>query len=976
MSKTAENIQAFIDYAKLLDGDEKGEAQVFCDRLFQAFGHAGYKEAGATLEFRIKKQSSKGTSFADLIWKPRLLIEMKKRGEKLQLHYRQAFDYWLNAVPNRPRYVVLCNFDEFWIYDFDRQLDEPVDKIFIGDLVLRHTALNFLFPHELRPIFGNDREDVSRQAADRMAELFKLLTRFRAKGALPREQAQRLILQLVIAMFAEDIDLLPAGTITGIVRDCREHGLSAYDTFGGLFRQMNDPKPARGGRFQGVPYFNGGLFADIQPVELNEYELHLIGDENEGAASKNWSKVNPAIFGTLFQHSMDAKEQHQHGRHFTSEADIQRIVGPTIVRPWQDRIDAAKSMSELLALRSELSAFRILDPACGSGNFLYVAYREMARLDIRLMLHLKAMVSHAEFLKRARVISGVSPKQFFGIDNDPFGVELTKVTLMLAKKLAHDEAVRDLFEGDGEYRKGVGELALDDDDSLPLDNLDSNILLGDAMFDPWPECEAIVGNPPYQSKNKVQEELGAAYLDRLRTAHPAIDGRADFCVYWFRLAHDHLKPGQRAGLVGTNTIRQNYSRMAGLDYIVANGGEILEAVSSMKWPGEAALHVSIVNWTKGKVPGSKRLYLHEGENLEVGWRVEDVERIPSSLSYSLDVTTAKTLAANAKDGLCFQGQTHGHKSFLMKASEALLLISKDKRYGEVLKPFLIADELIGKIGSKPQRYVIDFTNLDVLEAESFPVVFKRIKDGALPDREKAAKKEAKQNKEVLTRNPNARVNRHHDNFLKKWWQMSYPREKMLDRIHKISRFIACGQVTKRPIFDFVSSEINPNAALIVFAYDDDYTFGILQSSIHWQWFVQRCSTLTERFRYTSNSVFDSFPWPQKPTLPAIRAVAAAAVALRAKRRELCVKHNIALRELYRTLELPGKHPLKDASDVLDAAVRKAYGMAATADPLKYLLALNLELAAKEAKGEAITPPGLPLSVRDRSLFVTEDAIKP
>lgn len=132
MSKIVEDLIEFREYARSLDGDEKGEAQVFCDRLFRAFGHAGYKEAGATLEFRIKKKGMRGTSFADLIWKPRVLIEMKKRGERLSLHYRQAFEYWLNAVPNRPRYVILCNFDEFWIYDFDRQLDEPVDTIPLG----------------------------------------------------------------------------------------------------------------------------------------------------------------------------------------------------------------------------------------------------------------------------------------------------------------------------------------------------------------------------------------------------------------------------------------------------------------------------------------------------------------------------------------------------------------------------------------------------------------------------------------------------------------------------------------------------------------------------------------------------------------------------------------------------------------------------------------------------------------------------
>ncbi|BCA07782.1 class I SAM-dependent DNA methyltransferase [Bradyrhizobium diazoefficiens] len=226
MSKIVEDLIHFINYASVLEGDEKGEAQVFCDRLFKAFGHDGYKEAGATLEFRIKKASSKGTSFADLMWKPRLLLEMKKRGEKLHLHYGQAFDYWLNAVPHRPRYVVLCNFDEFWIYDFDKQLDEPVDVVELAELPKRYTALNFLFPDDRKPLFNNDREAVSREAANSMAMLFKRLTH-RLSNPVPRVQAQRFVLQTVIAMFAEDIDLLPAGTVKSIVDDCFEHKQSS-----------------------------------------------------------------------------------------------------------------------------------------------------------------------------------------------------------------------------------------------------------------------------------------------------------------------------------------------------------------------------------------------------------------------------------------------------------------------------------------------------------------------------------------------------------------------------------------------------------------------------------------------------------------------------------------------------------------------------------------------------------------------------
>jgi Type I restriction enzyme R protein N terminus (HSDR_N) len=266
MSQIVETITKFVNYAATLDGDEKGEAQVFCDRLFQAFGHQGYKEAGATLEYRIKK--GKATSFADLIWKPRLLIEMKKGGEKLHLHFQQAFEYWINAVPNRPRYVVLCNFREFQIYDFDKQLADPVDTVAVQDLARRYTAFNFLFPDERKPIFNNDREAVSRRAADQTAELFRTLTH-RISKPIPRPQAQRFVLQAVVAMFAEDIDLLPSGTIKGIVDDCLESKQSSYDLFGGLFRQMDNAAPATGGRFKGVRYFNGGLFANIEPIDLS-----------------------------------------------------------------------------------------------------------------------------------------------------------------------------------------------------------------------------------------------------------------------------------------------------------------------------------------------------------------------------------------------------------------------------------------------------------------------------------------------------------------------------------------------------------------------------------------------------------------------------------------------------------------------------------------------------------------------------------
>ena len=380
------------------------------------------------------------------------------------------------------------------------------------------------------------------------------------------------------------------------------------------------------------------------------------------------------------------------------------------------------------------------------------------------------------------------------------------------------------------------------------------------------------------------------------------------------------------------------------------------------------MHVSIVNWVKGAQAGKKRLYIQEGIDPTAGWHHEDRDVNSSALSYGFDVTKAKSLRANSQSDACAQGQTHGHAAFLLKPEEASALLASHPEYEDVIFPFLIANTLFASKDGLPDRYVIDFGERDLLSAQKYKKVYQRIEGKVLPERKAKADAEKKRNSEALGVNPSAKVNRHHENFLKRWWRMSYRRADLMVSIKKIDRYIACGQVTKRPIFEFISSDIHPNAALVVFPRDDDYTFGILQSSIHWNWFTERCSTLTERYRYTSNSIFDSFPWPQTPKLEAVKSVAVAARKLRQVRRELCAKHDLSLRDLYRSAELPGNHPLDDAQNALDIAVRKAYGMTAKADPLKYLFDLNQSLAVLESQGKPIVGPGLPKAfVSDKSL---------
>ena len=217
-----------------------------------------------------------------------------------------------------------------------------------------------------------------------------------------------------------------------------------------------------------------------------------------------------------------------------------------------------------------------------SRDFLFVAYREMNRLDREILLRLRAAS------KAGPLESAISLHQFHGLDNQPFAVELAKVTLMLTKELELIEA----------RKLAATDQLIIEENPLPLDNLDTNIVCADALFAPWPAADAIIGNPPYLGSRYLAKERGYDYANRICARFPGVPKMADFCTHWFRLAHDALPAGGRAGLVGTNTIRQNESREASLDYLVANGGVITDAVGTQVWSWDAAVHVSIVNWVK------------------------------------------------------------------------------------------------------------------------------------------------------------------------------------------------------------------------------------------------------------------------------------------------------------------------------------------------------------------------------------------
>jgi SAM-dependent methyltransferase len=966
---TENSIREFIAYCKKhIKGDEKGEAQTFLDRFFVALGYNdGYKGAGANCEYRIRNETKRTTSFADLVWKPRVLIEMKKRGENLEMHLQQATSYWMQLVPDRPQYVILCNFDEFWIYDFNKDVYKPKVIVPLAKLDEYRLSFTFLLSRPTEPLFEREHVDITAQAAEKIASAYKSMVK--RKAAKP-EVALRYILQCIISMFAQDVGLLPDKIFTRIAEECEkaindlrfdEYKVPvSYDLIGGLFRAMNDEGITPAGKYKGVEYFNGGLFSDVQAIELTNQEVHMLHE----AATKDWKHVNPSIFGTIFEQALEdenGNERHRLGAHYTHEVDIKKIVDPVIVQPWMERIEAAETLDEHLSLLTELSEFKVLDSACGSGNFLFIAFKEMKLLERKLLGRIRDKYGKptdaTKFKKFLLTYQYVNTRQFYGYDIKPFAVELAKVTLMVAKELSILDK-QEVYDNKN--------------NPLPLDNLDKNIICCDALLDDkgnarkWVEADAIIGNPPYQSKNKMQEEFGVVYMKKLRTAYPDVPGRADFCVYWFYKAHQTLKENAYAGLVGTNTIRQNYSREGSLDYITNNGGYIFNAVASEPWSGAAAVYVSIVSWKKGIYNHKSVLYTSDEKG---NLAFNELPKINSSLTLNVDVVTAHELLCNIVPKKVHQGQTHGHEGFLLSKSEGLKLIKANKKNLNVLKPFLTGDEMLTNYQSQPSRFVIDFSKMDQLEASSYSGIFNKIKNLVLPDIEKKAQLEIE---------GKIKANGH-EAWLNMWWKMWRRREDMLNEKSKLNRFIAWSRVSQRPIYEFITSDINPNDALMVAMFEDDYSFGIIQSNFHWEWWKAKCSTLGNTFRYTANTVWDTFPWPQQPTVKQITNVAFASKALRNARNKAVTDYHISLRDLYRILEQPGRNPIKDLQTALDRAVAEAYGYTGgTSDVdavLSFLLDLNKKVHEAEETELPVTAPGLPKWVKDKTMYVTDDCVR-
>ncbi len=347
------------------------------------------------------------------------------------------------------------------------------------------------------------------------------------------------------------------------------------------------------------------------------------------------------------------------------------------------------------------------------------------------------------------------------MDINPFAVELAKVTLTIAKKVAIDRL--NLTERE-----------------LPLDTLDNNIVCKDALFTPWVKADAIIGNPPFLGGRELRKELGDEYTEKIYEQFKEVKGQVDFCTYWFRKAVDNLDINGRSGLVGTNSISQNVSRKASLDYLVEQGGYIHEAISTQVWSGKANVHVSIVNWSKQK---PKKLFLDD----------LPVERISTSLKKEIPVNSAQKLKANKN--YSFESCALGGKGFIVSDLEAKELIKQDQKNQNVLKPMLDGQTLINLHLQKD--WVIDFNDMSIEEAFDYKLPFQIVKEKVKPERDNNNEKSRKIN----------------------WWKHGRRRPEMRKALTGLSYYFAIPKVAKYIVFSPIDISILPCEANMVIASD-------------------------------------------------------------------------------------------------------------------------------------------------------------
>ncbi len=812
-----------------------------------------------------------GDGWADVWKKGAFAFEYKGRHANLAKAYDQLLRY--RASLENPPLLVVCDTDVIEIHTNFTGTAERVLRITSAGLAEPRNleTLHALFhnPGKLRP--GITSETVTRNAASALAGLAGSL---RGRGQ-PAEPVARFLDRMIFCLFAEDVGLLPADMFSRLVGQTRGEPERFARYAGELFRAMAD-----GGEFQyeKIRHFNGGLFSDVTVLELAPAELDIV----HAACGLDWGAVDASIFGTLFQRGLDPATRAALGAEYTGRRDIEDLIDPVLLAPLRHEWESLKiTLTHLLrtgkktpkpadfakppagpALRKaleegarlkhafllRLSRVHVLDPACGSGNFLYIALQKLKDLEKEVILFGGGDGLETGFFP------GIGPWQFHGIEINPYAFELAQMTLWI---------------GYLQWHRGNGYPLT----TTPLLKKLENFHFMDALLDlsdpanpkerQWPTFRAdhevvVVGNPPFLGDKMMRRELGDDYVESLRKVfHGRLPGQSDLCCYWFEktralIADDKVK---RAGLLATQAIRGGANRE--VLKRIKESGDIFFAVSDRDWILDGAnVHISMVGFCSKEWNAPQRSagvppdLDNEAGGTPALLCVLDgvpVGEIHANLSAAANIATANVLPGNS--GIGFIGVTKGGSFDITDEEGRAMLASAGNPNGlpnsDVIKPICNGMDILRR--GEP-RWLVDNSDMTRAEAQMFEKPFEIIISRVKPARDSNRNKWLKEN----------------------WWKLQRIRPELRASISNLPRFIATPRVAKHRIFSWFTWPLITDDQTVVFARSDDFFFGVLHSRIHEAWSLAQGTQLREKesgFRYTPTTCFETFPFPWDHRMP-------------------------------------------------------------------------------------------------------------
>ena len=724
------------------------------------------------------------------------------------------------------------------------------------------------------------------------------------------ERLARYLNQLVFCLYSEDAGLLPERLFSSIVRQHYRHPATFDRAVRSLFAQM-----ATGG-FSGVheiAHFNGDLFNVVDTVELSTVALHRLAE----ACDRNWRDIEPSIFGTLFERALHASKRTQTGAHYTGADDIKLVVEPVVMRPlhreWDvvrqevnelsDNGDADAAWKRLEAFQVRLAAVTVLDPACGSGNFLYIALRSLLDLE-------REVIDFASVQGWHGLTPTVRPDQMLGLEINHYAAELARTALWIGYIQWHQAngfpyTKRPILTPLHTIRQT--------DAILDLTNPDNPTEPG------WPAAEFIVGNPPFLGHVPFRQSLGDDYVKAVYQLYgDRIPNSSDLCCYWLEKARAQIEAGvtKRAGLLATQAVRFQSNRPVLAR--IKDTGEIFGAISDRNWVLDgAAVHISIICFDDGSDTN----------------RTLDGDSVPSinaDLTIGFDLTTAHRLSENRH--LAFQGVAKVG-DFDISAAAAMEMLSKPNPHGrpntDVIRRWVNGID----ITQRPRdMWIIDFgTGRTEEDAALYETPFEYIKSKVKP----------------------VRIENKMQWRATNWWLHGYLAPEMRNALSPLQRYIGTPVTAKHRFFAWLPADSLPSNSVVAVASTEDYMLGVLHSRTHIIWSLATGTQLEDRPRYIVSTCFETFPFP-RPTEDQRRSIGAEAAELIRLRDGWLNQPKVTAAELEkRTLtNLYNERPtwLDIAHARLDAAVADAYGWPADlakAEILERLLALNLERAEAE-----------------------------